>query len=56
MSELLRIWKKNANPKKWRKSHEGLVGKKRTQFPSLISCTLSIKKEEKHNQVESIVK
>ena len=42
--------KKHANARKWRKSHEGWVGKKRTKFPSLTSFTLSTEK------VESIVK
>ena len=57
MSELSRRWKKHANPIKWRKIHEGWVGSKSTQLPSLTSCfTLSIEKQEKQNKVESIVK
>ena len=47
---------KNANPRKWRKSHEGWVGNKRTQFPSLTSFTLSTEKQEKHDKAESAVK
>ena len=38
---------KNANPRKWRKIHEGWVGNKSTQFPSLTSFTLSIEKQNK---------
>ena len=44
---------KNANPRKWRKIHEGWVGNKSIQFPSLASFTLSI---ENNNKVESVVK
>ena len=47
MSELSTIWKKHANPRKWIKIHEGWVGNKRTQFPSLTSFTLSTEKEDK---------
>ena len=47
MSELSRDMEKNANNGKWRESHEGWVGNKRTQFPSLTSYTLSIEKQEK---------
>ena len=50
MSELSRIWKKHANPRKRRKNHEGWVGNKSTQFPSLTSFTLSTKKQEKKNK------
>ena len=56
MSDFSRRWKKHANPRKWRKSHEGWVGNKRTQFPSLTSFTLSPEKQEKHNKVEYVVK
>ena len=56
MSELSRRWKKHANPRKWRKSHEGWVGNKSTQFPSLTSFTLSIEKHKKKNKEESTVK
>ena len=56
MSDLSRIWKKHANPRKWMKSHEGWVGSKSTQFPSLTSFTLSIEKREKQNKAESSVK
>ena len=56
MSELSRRWKKHANYRKWRKSHEGWVGNKRTQFPSLTSFTLSTEKQEKQNKEESAVK
>ena len=56
MSELSREMEKHANPRKWRKSHEGWVGNKRIQFPNLTSFTLSIEKQEKHNKAESIVK
>ena len=34
MSELSRRWKKHANPRKLRESHERWVGNKGTQFPS----------------------
>ena len=34
MSELSRIWKKHANPRKWRKTNGGWVGNKSSQFPS----------------------
>ena len=53
MSELSREMEKHANPGKRRKSHQGWVGNKRTQFPSLTSFTLSI---EKQNKAESAVK
>ena len=56
MSELSRIWKKHANPRKWRKIHEGWVGNKSTEFPSLTSFTLSTEKQEKQNKEESTVK
>ena len=56
MSEFSRIWKKHANHIKWRKIHEGWVGNKSTEFPSLTSFTLSIEKHEKKNKVESVVK
>ena len=56
MSELPRIWKKHANPRKWRKIHEGWVGNKMTQFPSLTSFTLSTKKQEKQNKAKLVVK
>ena len=56
MSELSRRWKKHANLRKWRKSHEEWVGNKSTQFPSLTSFTLSIEKKEKQNKVEYVVK
>ena len=56
MSELSIRWKKHANTIKWSKIHEGWVGNKRTQFPSLTRVTLSTEKMEKHNKVESIVK
>ena len=35
---------KHANPGKLREIHEGWVGNKRTQFPSLTSFTLSTEK------------
>ena len=47
--------KKHANPRKLRKSHEGWVGNKITQFPSLTSFTLSTEKLEKMNKTESAV-
>ena len=53
MSELSREMEKNANPGKWREIHEGWVGNKRTQFPSLTNFTLSIKNKDKE---ESVVK
>ena len=56
MSELSRRWKKHANHRKWGKSHEGWVGNKRTQFPSLANFTLSIQKQEKHNKAKSTIK
>ena len=56
MSELSRIWKKHANPRKWRKINEVWVGNKSTQFPSLTSFILSIEKQKKHNKEESVVK
>ena len=59
MSELSRRWKKHANPRKWRKIHEGWVGNKSTQFPSLTSFTLSIEKQDKagkKNKAKSVVK
>ena len=56
MSELSRRWEKHYNPIKWRKIHEGWVGNKSTQFPSLTSFTLSIEKHEKKNKAESDVK
>ena len=56
MSELSRIWKKNDNPIKWRKIHEGWFGNKSTQFPSLTSFTLSTEKQQKQNKVESAIK
>ena len=37
MSELSRRWKKHANPRKWRESHEGWVGNKGTHFPSSLA-------------------
>ena len=49
MSELSREMEKHANTIKWREIHEGWVGNKSTQFPSLISFTLSIEKQEKEN-------
>ena len=48
--------KKHSNPRKWRKSHEGWVGNKITQFPSLTNFTLSTEKQEKKNKAESKVK
>ena len=48
--------KKQVNPRKWRKSHDGWAGNKRTQFPSLTSFTLSIEKQENDNKAESAVK
>ena len=48
--------KKHANPRKWRKIHEGWVGNKSTQFPSLTSFTLSTEKQKKQNKAESAVK
>ena len=56
MSELSRRCKNHANPRKWKKIHEGWVGNKSTQFPSLTSFTLSIEKLKKQNKVESAVK
>ena len=47
MSELSRVMEKLANPGKWRESHEGWVGNKRTQFPTLTSFTISIEKKDK---------
>ena len=38
------------------KIHEGWVGNKRTQFPSLTRFTLSTEKMEKLNIAESVVK
>ena len=55
MSEFSRRWKKNSNPRKWRKIHEGWVGNKRTRFRSLTSFTLSTKKQEKQNKAEFAV-
>ena len=62
----LTIWKNNvwvvkemekhANPRKWRKIHEGWVGNKITQFPSLTRFTLSTEKHEKQNNAEFVVK
>ena len=59
MSEVSRIWKKNSNPRKWRKTIGGLVGNKSSQFPSLLAFILSIEnqeKQKKHNKAESVVK
>ena len=56
MSDFSRIWKKHANPIKRRKIHEGWVGNKKAQLPSLTSFTLSTEKQEKHNKAESDVK
>ena len=56
MSEFSRRWKNHANPRKWSKNHEGWVGNKSTQFPSLPSFTLSIEKKEKQNKVEYVAK
>ena len=56
MSELSRRWKKHANPRKWRKIHEGWVGNKKTQFPCLTSFILSTEKKKKKNKEESVVK
>ena len=56
MSEFSRRWKKHANPRKWMKIHEGWLGNKRTQFPSLTRFTLSTEKQEKKNKAESVVK
>ena len=39
-----------------REIHEGWVGNKRTQFPSLTSFTLSIEKLEKLNKEKFVVK
>ena len=47
MSELSRDMEKHANPGKWRGSHEGWFGNKRTQLRSLTSFTLSTKKHDK---------
>ena len=47
---------KHANPRKWRKIHEGWVSNKSTHFPSLTRFTLSIEKQEKKNKAESVVK
>ena len=38
---------KHANHGRWREIHEGWVGNKRTQFPSLTSFTLSKEKQDK---------
>ena len=46
---------KNDNPIKWRKIHEGWVGNKWNQFPSLTSFALSTEKQEKQNKAESAV-
>ena len=56
MSELSRGWKKHTNPRKWRKIHEGWVGNKSTQFPSLTSFILSTEKQETQNKAKSDVK
>ena len=56
MSEFSRRWEKHANPRKWRKIHEGWVGNKRTQFPSLTIFTLPTENQEKKNKEESVVK
>ena len=55
MSDFSREMEKHANPRKWRKSHEGWVDNKRTQFLSFTSFTLSIETLEKLNKVESAV-
>ena len=50
---------KHANPRNYRESHEGWVGKKISQFPSWLAFILSIEKQEKQkkkNKVESAVK
>ena len=56
MSKFSRRWKKHDNPIKLRKRHEGWVGNKRTQFPSLTSFTLSTEKLEKMNKEEFVIK
>ena len=56
MSGFSKDMEKHDNPRKWGKIHEGWVGNKRTQFPSLTSFTLSTEKQEKKNKVESVVK
>ena len=48
--------KKHANPRKWRKSHEGWVGNKGTRFPSQLALPYPQKSKIKKNKVESIVK
>ena len=55
MSGFSMRWKKHYNPIKWRKIHEGWIGNKSTQFPSLTSFTLSTKKLEKMNKAEFVV-
>ena len=56
MSDISKRCKKHANPRKWRKIHEGWVGNKSTQFHSLTSFTLSTEKQKKKNKAESVVK
>ena len=56
MSELSRVVEKHANPRKLRESHEGWVGNKKTQLPSLTSFNLSIEKQKKQNKAESAIK
>ena len=56
MSELSRVMEKLANPEKWRESHEGWVGNKRTQFPSHLALPFPQKSRIKQNKAESDVK
>ena len=51
MSGLSKVMEKHANPGKWRESHEGWVGNKGTQFPSLTRFTPS--KEKQDNATKS---
>ena len=55
MSELSREMKKHDNPRKWRKTNGGWVGKKRCQFPSWLAFILSTEKLEKLNKEEYVV-
>ena len=57
MSELSMDMEKNiSNPRKWRESHEGWVGNKRTQFRSQLALPYPQKSKIKQNKEESVVK